>query len=306
MSFNDNASLDTSRMGGGGGGGGRGPVVAGGGLLGLIVLVLSLFFGGGLPGGDDPSAPGQGGQAQGGNDFEHCRTGADANKYDDCRMVGGENSLNGYWKSQPDLARDLEQAGAQFRGPAKTVIYSGVTQSRCGTASNQIGPFYCPLDESIFIDPDFFQTMEQQLGAENKPLAQLYVLAHEYGHHIQNLYGILEESQKDPKGPDSGAVRVELMADCMAGMWVRHASQTTDKDGNALLKEPSEQEIRDALSAAKSVGDDTIQRRPGGGVNPDQWTHGSSRARQTWFLKGYQGQSLNECDTFEVRDPENV
>lgn len=306
MSFNDNASLDTSRMGGGGGGGGRGPVVAGGGLLGLIVLILSLFFGGGLPGGEDPSGQQGQGQQQGGNDFEHCKTGADANTYDDCRMVGGENSLNEYWKNQPDLQRDLQRANAQFRGPQKTVVYSGVTQSRCGTASNQIGPFYCPLDESIFIDPDFFQVMEQQLGAENKPLAQLYVLAHEYGHHIQNLYGILEESQKDPKGADSGAVRVELMADCMAGMWVRHASETKDKDGVALLKQPTEQEIRDALSAAKSVGDDTIQQRSGGGVNPDQWTHGSSRARQAWFLKGYQGQSLNQCDTFEVQNPENV
>ena len=224
MSFNDNASLDTSRMGGGGGGGGRGPVVAGGGLLGLIVLVLSLFFGGGLPGGDDPSAPGQGGQAQGGNDFEHCRTGADANKYDDCRMVGGENSLNGYWKSQPDLARDLEQAGAQFRGPAKTVIYSGVTQSRCGTASNQVGPFYCPLDKQVYIDADFFDLLSSQFGADGGNFAHMYVVAHEYGHALQDQLDLLDRAQQDPKGPESGGVRIELMADCFSGMWAKDAA----------------------------------------------------------------------------------
>lgn len=303
MSFNDNASLDTSRVGGGGGG--RGPVVAGGGIVGLIVTILAALLGFGNLGSDPGTTEQDTNQAGGSSQFEHCKTGADANRYDDCRMVGGENSLYDYWKTQPDLKRDLDNAGATFRGPKELVIYSGQTQSQCGTASNQVGPFYCPIDEKIFIDPDFFTIMEQQLGAENRPLAQLYVLAHEYGHHIQNLYNILEESQKDPNGADSGAVRVELMADCMAGMWVRHASETTDADGNTLLKEPTEQDLREALSAAKSVGDDTIQQRSTGQVNPEQWTHGSSKARQSWFIKGYQGQSLNECDTFEVQDPEN-
>ncbi|QFQ30137.2 hypothetical protein EEW87_007135 [Janibacter melonis] len=301
MSFNDNASLDTSRMGGGGGGG-RGPVVAGGGLLGLIVLVLSLFFGGGLPGGDGGGTdPQGGGQSQG---FEECKTGADANRSAKCRMVGGENSLYDFWSNQPQVKAALDKQGQDFP-PAKLNVYSGTTQSQCGTASNQVGPFYCPLDRGIYIDTDFFSIMETQLGAEDGPLAELYILAHEYGHHVQNLYGVLEESQKDPRGADSGAVRVELMADCFAGMWVQDASGTKDANGVTLLEEPTDEQIRNALGAAKSVGDDEIQKKSSGQVNPEDWTHGSAKARQGWFIKGMKAQSINDCDTFEVSDPEN-
>ncbi|GAA3615389.1 neutral zinc metallopeptidase [Marihabitans asiaticum] len=306
MSFNDNASLDTSRMGGGGGGG-RGPVIAGGGgIVGLIVAVVYFLFTGNLPGGDggQSQAPAEQGQQQGqGSGYEECRSGADANESRTCLMVGGENSLYDYWSNQPDLKQGL--GDREFPNPTVN-IYSGQTQSQCGTASNQVGPFYCPLDQGIYIDTDFFDIMERQLGAEDGPLAELYVLAHEYGHHIQNLYGVLEESQKDPKGANSGAVRVELMADCFAGMWVQDAATTKDKNGNTLLEQPTEEQIRNALGAAKSVGDDTIQKRSGGGVNPDGWTHGSAQARQGWFIKGMQAENINQCDTFEVDNPENV
>ncbi|MBD5831112.1 neutral zinc metallopeptidase [Janibacter melonis] len=301
MSFNDNASLDTSRMGGGGGGG-RGPIVAGGGLLGLVVLVLSLFFpsvfGGGDGGGTGPQG---GGQSQG---FEECKTGADANRSAKCRMVGGENSLYDFWSKQPQVKAALDKQGQDFP-PAKLNVYSGTTQSQCGTASNQVGPFYCPLDRGIYIDTDFFSIMESQLGAQDGPLAELYILAHEYGHHVQNLYGVLEESQKDPRGADSGAVRVELMADCFAGMWVQDASGTKDANGVTLLEEPTDEQIRNALGAAKSVGDDEIQKKSSGQVNPEDWTHGSAKARQGWFIKGMKAQSINDCDTFEVSNPEN-
>ncbi len=299
MSFNDNASLDTSRMGGGGGGG-RGPVVAGGGLLGLVVLVLSLFFPS-VFGGGGGTGPQGGGQSQG---FEECETGADANRSAKCRMVGGENSLVDFWSNQPQLKAALEQQGQDFP-PARVRVYSGTTQSQCGTASNQVGPFYCPLDRGIYIDTDFFSIMESQLGAQDGPLAELYILAHEYGHHVQNLYGVLEESQKDPRGADSGAVRVELMADCFAGMWVQDASGTKDAKGVTLLEEPTDEQIRNALGAAKSVGDDEIQKKSSGQVNPEDWTHGSAKARQGWFIKGMKAQSINDCDTFEVSDPEN-
>ncbi len=304
MSFNDNASLDTSRVSRGGGGG-RGPVVAGGGLLGLIVLIISLFLGNGSgvepTGGGAPQGQQQGqGQDEAG-ELEQCKTGADANKYRECRMVAGENSLYDYWSQQPDIAKDLGAANRSFRAPDKVVIYKGQTQSRCGTASNQVGPFYCPLDERIFLDTDFFDIMERQLGAEDGPLAELYVLAHEYGHHIQNLYGILEESQKDPRGPESGAVRVELMADCMAGLWVQHATSTKDANGNTLMKPITEADVKNALGAARAVGDDWIQGRSGGGVNPDGWTHGSSEQRQRWFMVGMKAKSLNSCDTFEAK-----
>lgn len=307
MSINDNASLDTSRMGGGGGRmGGRGPVLAGGGgVVGLIVAVILVLTGNGdvLTGGSGGGAP-----AAGGDDrlAQKCRTGADAAQDRECLMVLGENSLHDFWSTQPDLAADLSAADQDFRGPRQVVVYQGRTQSQCGTASNQIGPFYCPLDESIFIDTDFFDLMEQQLGAEDGTLAELYVLAHEYGHHIENIYGVLEESQKDPRGPDSGAVRVELMADCFAGMWIQHATETTDARGEPLLTEVTDAHVRNAMGAAKSVGDDEIQKKSGGGVDPESWTHGSARARQAWLVRGMGADSLSACDTFAVEDPNAV
>lgn len=307
MSINDNASLDTSRMGGGGGGG-RGPVIAGGGgIVGLIIALILVFSGNG----DLLTGGGGGGQQPAGGTSdnrlaEKCKTGADAKQDRECLMVLGENSLHDFWSQQPDLAKDLANAGQDFRGPKQVVVYQGQTQSQCGTASNQVGPFYCPLDESIFIDTDFFDIMEQQLGAQDGTLAELYVLAHEYGHHIENLYGVLEESQKDPKGPASGAVRVELMADCFAGMWIQHATETKDAQGNALLTKVSEADIRNAMGAAKSVGDDEIQKKSGGGVQPEVWTHGSAEARQAWLLRGMKAPSLSTCDTFAVQDPNTI
>lgn len=304
MSINDNASLDTSRMGGGGGGGGRGPVIAGGGgVVGIIITLIIYFMGGDITGG------GGGSQETGSGDNwvqENCKKGVDAKKDRRCLMTLGENSLHQFWSEQPDLAKALDNAGQDFRGPNKVIVYTGQTQSQCGTASNQVGPFYCPTDESIFIDTDFFDIMEQQLGAEDGVLAELYVLAHEYGHHIQNVYNVLPEAQKDPQGADSGAVRVELMADCFAGMWIKSATQTTDKDGKQLLTDISDDDIKNAMGAAKSVGDDEIQKKSGGGVQPEAWTHGSAKARQAWLLRGMEAESVNSCDTFEVSDPNNI
>lgn len=308
MSINDNASLDTSRMGGGGGRG-RGPVMAGGGgVVGLIIALVLIFTGNGdmLTGGDDGGQSTQG--AAEGDDrlAEKCRTGADAKKDRECLMVLGENSMHDFWNDQPDLARALDDAGQDFRGPKKVVVYQGQTESQCGTASNQIGPFYCPLDESIFIDTDFYDIMEQQLGAEDGTLAELYVLAHEYGHHIQNVYGVLDESQKDPKGPTSGAVRVELMADCFAGMWIAAATDTKDADGEPLITDVSRGDVTNAMGAAKAVGDDEIQKKSGGGVDPEGWTHGSAKARQAWLLRGMEADSVSRCDTFAVDDPNEI
>lgn len=218
-------------------------------------------------------------------------------------MVLGENSLYDFWSSQPDLARDLSDAGADFRGPRQVVVHQGRTQSQCGTASNQIGPFYCPLDESVFIDTDFFDLMERRLGAEDGTLAELYVLAHEYGHHVENVYGVLEEAQRDPQGPSSGAVRVELMADCFAGMWIKGATRTTDAEGRPLLTDVTRADVRNARGAAKAVGDDEIQQKSGGGVDPESWTHGSARARQAWLLRGMGAESITVCDTFAAADP---
>ena len=300
MSFNEGAQLDTSQVeSGGGGGGAPGGMVVGGGLGGIILLIIALIFGinpADLPGTDPGQAqPGQvepGGQ-QDGSAFSECKTGADANRNDECRVIGTVNSLNAYWSAE------LPRYGREYT-PAKTVLYSGATRSGCGTASNQVGPFYCPLDQKVYIDADFFQVLSSQFGADDGALAQEYVVAHEYGHHLQNLLGLLDRAQQDPQGPQSGAVRIELMADCLGGVWAHHAANTKDAQGNSLLKPLTQQDINSALSAAAAVGDDRIQEKTQGRVSPESWTHGSSEARQRWFTTGYRSGDLNSCDTFSV------
>jgi predicted metalloprotease len=131
-------------------------------------------------------------------------------------------------------------------------------------------------------------------------LAQEYVVAHEFGHHIQNVLGNLDNAQQDPQGPESGAVRVELQADCYAGLWVRHASTQAGPDGQPFLEPITQQDLNDALSAASAVGDDRIQEAATGQVSPEAWTHGSSEQRQRWFSKGYQTGDINQCDTFSA------
>ena len=304
MSFNEDASLDTSQVGSGGGGGGPGGMVVGGGVGGIILLIIMMIFG--INPGQLPTDPGGGSidqsqvdsaGTQDGSAFEQCKTGADANRDTTCRIIGTVNSVNAFWSQEmPKYKREYT--------PAKTIIYEGSTQSACGTASNQVGPFYCPLDKQIYIDASFFEILEQQFGSSSGPLAQEYVVAHEYGHYLQDTLGLLDRSQQDPKGPESGAVRIELMADCLGGVWAHHAATTKDKDGKTLLKPLTEQDIKDALSAAASVGDDRIQQKTQGRVNPESWTHGSAASRQKWFTTGYQSGNLNNCDTFSVANVE--
>jgi predicted metalloprotease len=297
MSFNENARLDTSQVSTGGGGGLRpGGIAVGGGVGGIILVIIMMILGinpGQLPGsGMDTGQVDTAGE-QSGEAFSKCKTGADANRDVECRVIGTVNSVQAYWSEA------LPRHGREYP-PAKTVLYSGATQSGCGTASNQVGPFYCPLDSKIYIDADFFAVLESQFGADDGALAQEYVVAHEYGHHLQNVLGLLGRAQQDPKGPESGAVRVELMADCLAGVWAHHASTTKDDQGQTFLKPLTERDIQSALSAAAAVGDDRIQQKTQGRVTPESWTHGSAQARQRWFLTGYQKGDLNACDTFSA------
>jgi predicted metalloprotease len=234
----------------------------------------------------------QAGGSQAG-DFSQCRTGADANRDAQCRVIGTVNSVQAYW------ATELPRHGTAY-SPANTVLYSGSTQSRCGTASNQVGPFYCPLDRKVYIDASFFNELTSRFGADDGALAQEYVVAHEYGHHVQDLLGVLDAAQSDPQGADSGAVRVELMADCLAGVWARHATETKDAQGDAFLAPLTRKDIASALSAASAVGDDRIQRAAQGRVTPESWTHGSSAQRQKWFTTGYQNGALDSCDTLHA------
>jgi predicted metalloprotease len=293
MSFNDDVRLDTSQVTSGGGG--RGGMAIGGGVGGLIIVVVGLFFGVDLSGVAGGGNPGAGAAPQdAGVIAQKCRTGADANRDVECRVVGTANSVQDYW------VETLPTYGLEY-SPSATDIYRGQTQSACGPASNAVGPFYCPADRKIYIDASFFDDLSSRFGADDGTLAQMYVVAHEYGHHVQNLLGLLDEAQKDPQGAESGAVRVELMADCLAGMWAKGATSTEDAQGRTYLKPLTQQDIQSALSAASAVGDDRIQAKARGQVNPESWTHGSSAQRQRWFLVGYENGDLNACNTFAAR-----
>jgi len=300
MSFNEGASLDTSQVTGGGGGGRRGAAI-GGGAGGIVLLILGLLFGQNLTGGAGQSAFDTGQIGAGGTettgDFSHCKTGADANRDDVCRIIGTVNSVQDYWNDA--LPADVKR---QYQ-TAKTVIFSGQTQSGCGPASSASGPFYCPADQRVYMDASFFQDLNTKFGAGEGVFAQEYVVAHEYGHHIENLLGFLAKGQDGKTGPQSGGVRIELMADCMAGVWAHHASTTDDASGKPYLKPLTDADITSALAAARAVGDDHIQSTLGGGsVNPESWTHGSSASRQKWFINGYQSGNVNTCDTFSTND----
>ena len=298
MSFNDDVRLDTSQVRSGGRGGGPRGLVVGGGIGGLVVLVIAMIFG--INPSDLPTAtsPDDRGQVQpaGSEDgaaFARCESGSLTNTDIECRVIGTVNSVQDFWTDE------LVRYTLEWQ-PTDTVLYRGQTPSACGTASNRVGPFYCPLDRLVYIDAGFFEVLEQQFGSSGGPLAQEYVVAHEYGHALQDQLGLLGRAQQDPRGAESGAVRTELMADCLAGVWAHHASSTENADGELLMEPLTDGDIRDALSAAAAVGDDRIQAATNGRVDPESWTHGSAASRQQWFLSGYESGDLNRCDTFAV------
>jgi uncharacterized protein len=290
MRFRRGARLDPTQVSDRRGmGGGRG-LAAGGGGLGLIVVVIALLLGVDVTGGgasdpfsglDDRSVSGQ----PAGQVLEECQTGEDANQRDDCRIVGAVNSLQSFWSGT------FERSNRQYR-PAQTVFFTDATQTGCGYASSQVGPFYCPLDTKVYIDLGFFEELRTRFGASGGPFAQAYVIAHEYGHHVQNLLGALDRARSTATGPKSGAVRTELQADCYAGVWAANAVAT------GFIEELTQADINDGLDAAAAVGDDRIQEATQGQVNPEGWTHGSSEQRRRWFSRGYENGKPAACDTF--------
>lgn len=264
-------------MGGSGSGGGGmsfpGGAKAGGGLLGVVVLLAALFLPKLLGAGATQSAadvPASAGSDQCVTELEQI-------------MCGANESVQDYWAA----------ALPQYYGTAyqytSMVWFTGGVSTGCGQASSETGPFYCPLDSLVYIDLGFMQQLENMLIGTTSDLAEQYIIAHEYGHHVQNLLGtnaqVQRAQQNDPSRANQYSVALELQADCYAGVWV---------GSNDVLE--NQAELQEALNAAEGVGDDRIQQKTQGRVDPESWTHGSAEQRRTWFLQGYNSQNPRTCD----------
>ncbi|MEV4414206.1 neutral zinc metallopeptidase [Catellatospora sp. NPDC049609] len=340
MSINENAELDPSQvedmrgaggrggggfnfppMGGGGGGGGGGMGGAGclAGLLpvlmrskiGMAVLLVGalcigvlICTGGGssLFSGVGGLTPGQPNGQPGPNDVNSSALAQQCDKsnpdrFDNpaCRNLLYINSIQSYWR-----AAMPQYLGQQYQ-PATTRFFTGSVSTACGPATAGVGPFYCPGDNHVYIDLSFYDELANRFGAKGQ-FAQAYVLAHEYGHHIQTLLGteaqVRRAQQRDPANANRYSVAMELQADCYAGVWANAAAKTTDATGQPLFKSVTQQDIDQALEAAAAVGDDAIQQKAGGRVNQEAFTHGSSEQRQQWFNQGYRTGDPRQCDTF--------
>lgn len=252
------------------GGGGLGLIVA------LVIIAMQMFSG------NSASDPGQPTISTPNSDLAAaCQTGEDANQRSDCRAVGAINSIQAYWSS---TINGYQQA--------QTTFFTDSVATGCGNATSAVGPFYCPLDEVVYIDLGFFNALRDQFGATGGPFAEAYVLAHEYGHHVQHLLGWDTRVGDDRQGAQSGSVRLELQADCLAGTWAGNAEQT------GYIEPLTAADINDGLNAAATIGDDRIQASAGGRVNPETFTHGTSTQRQEWFTRGYESADIRQCDTW--------
>lgn len=296
MTFNEGSSINSGRVQRRRGGAGSG-VAIGGGAGGIVIVLLFVLFQ--FLGGGDASSSLNGltnnaqDETTDGSFAENCKTGADANASADCRVAGTITSLDDYWSdAMPALGKQLTLPGI--------VVFDNSTSTACGTASSASGPFYCPTDQTIYLDVAFFDELESKYGASGGPLAQMYVVAHEYGHHIQNELGVFDVANRGDTGADSDSVKVELMADCLAGVWAGHAATTEDANGVTLIQPLTQQDVNDALSAAAAVGDDRIQQQATGHVDESAFTHGSAEERQNAFTTGYTKGTATACDTFGV------
>jgi predicted metalloprotease len=300
VEFSDDAKLDTSHIAdergqtSGGknkkkksGHGTRNLLVyfaAGGGLVGILAIVAVSCVNNAVTSVLNGVVVGSG-SSESVNLEKECKTGADANERDDCQVVATVNSVQAYW--------DEALAGSRppYR-PATTTFFSDTTTTGCGRASAATGPFYCPPDEGVYIDLGFYDSLRNDFGAKGGDFAESYVIAHEYGHHVQNILGFDDRVGRDRKGPESGSVRLELQADCFAGAWAGHAEET------GFIEKVTVADLLDGMNAASVIGDDRIQETTRGRVNPEQFTHGTSAQRQKWLLTGYRTKDPAACDTW--------
>jgi uncharacterized protein len=297
VKFNPDADLDSSGVedvrGGGGGSlipGGRMGIPVGGGIGGLVLLVIILVLNGGLPGAGDAGDPTARNTAPG--NLAACRKGTDLQQNRNCRFVFYQNSIESFW------AAELPRRGKKYtRAPMQ--VFDGSTRTACGSATSAVGPFYCPSDRKVYLDIGFFRVLQTDLGARGGDFAEAYVIAHEYGHHVQNLYGLLGQI-KSREGPTSDSVRSELQADCLAGVWTDHATTVPDKSGRPLISGLTDDDINRGLDAAAAVGDDRIQQQSQGRVTPENFSHGTAAQRVKWFRTGLDSGDLTACDTWSA------
>lgn len=260
-------------------------MVVGGGGLGMVIFAIVIA----LLGGDptillDSAVPT--GQSAGGAPYQASSAEEDAQAdFVSVVLADTEDTWNSIFP---------REFGGNYREP-DLVLFTGAVQSACGTASSAVGPFYCPADQQVYIDLGFYQDLQYKLGAPGD-FAQAYVIAHEVGHHVQNLLGISDQVRATQRRVSKTqanqlSVRQELQADCFAGVWAHNA----DRARNIL----EEGDIEEALNAASQIGDDNLQRRQGGFVNPDSFTHGTAAQRVEWFKRGLQSGDVDQCDTFQ-------
>ena len=266
-------------------GGGGIPIPVGGGIGGIVVVIIIIIVmqflgGGGL--GTSPSGPGG-------------VTGSlDPNDTQGQFINAVTVDVQTFWDQ-------AFAASNQDYPETVTVIFENGTQTGCGVASSATGPFYCPADKKVYLDPGFFEELSTRFGAKGE-FARAYVIAHEYGHHVQDVLGTMDQVQQEQTSSNANelSIRLELQADCLAGMWANWVMANPDQSD---VESITDQDVTDGLNAAASVGDDRIQEQATGTIDKESWTHGSADQRMKWFNNGFKQGSMKACDTFSVATP---